>query len=114
MDDELKARCSAGDLHPTGPLWGRGESRVAGEVRELEQRVADQHAELAQGLEVAGLESARRALCLPVRDLTWENAGENALTLEFFLPAGAYATAVVRELVQMRDTDDGGHHADEA
>lgn len=114
VDEELKARCAAGDLHPTGPLWGRGESRVAGEMRGLEQRVAGQHAELAQGLEAAGLEPARRALRLPVRDLSWQTARENTLTLEFFLPAGAYATAVVRELVQMRDTDDGDHHADEA
>jgi tRNA pseudouridine13 synthase len=27
LDDDLRARCAAQDIHPTGPMWGRGELR---------------------------------------------------------------------------------------
>ena len=32
--DALAARAAEGDLQPTGPLWGDGESPVTGEVAE--------------------------------------------------------------------------------
>lgn len=110
VDAELEARCSAGDVHPTGPLWGRGAGGVSAEVQKLESAVADQYALIARGLETAGLEAARRALRLPVPDLNWAAVDERTLRLEFFLPAGAYATAVVRELL---DADGGERDADQ-
>ncbi|MGH8361981.1 MAG: tRNA pseudouridine(13) synthase TruD [Gammaproteobacteria bacterium] len=113
VDVGLRARCAAGDVHPTGPLWGRGDSRVASEVQALEARIAEQHASLAQGLEAVGLEPARRALRLPVVDLSWEAVNAQTLKLSFFLPAGAYATTVVRELIDARDTNQGDGDADE-
>lgn len=101
-------RCRAGDLHPTGPLWGRGEPPSLLGIRALEERVAGAHAILARGLEEAGLEQARRSLRLPVADLRWEPAGDRAL-LSFFLPAGGYATSVLRELTD--GVHGGGEHA---
>jgi len=99
-DETLKARVAAADVHPTGPLWGRGEPIAADRVRELEEEVAAGYKDLADGLMKAGLEASRRALRLPVRDLFWEYPDETTLILDFFLPAGAYATAVLRELIQ--------------
>lgn len=113
VDAELETRCAAGDVHPTGPLWGRGASRVSGEVQLLESRVADQYADLARGLEAAGLEPARRALRLRVPDLQWTAVGEGTLRLEFSLAAGGYATTVIRELVDTGATDAGDGDADE-
>jgi len=103
VDDALMARARTGDLHPTGPLWGRGESRVSGEVAALETSIVRDYAVFTQGLENAGLEQARRALRLPLKDLAWTVDDAQTLVLEFFLRAGAYATAVLRELV---NTDD--------
>ncbi|HVC28179.1 MAG TPA: tRNA pseudouridine(13) synthase TruD [Gammaproteobacteria bacterium] len=103
VDDALIARAQTGDLHPTGPLWGKGESRVSGEVAALESSVVRDYAGFAQGLENAGLEQARRALRLPLKDLVWTTDTAQSLVLEFFLPAGAYATAVLRELVNTED-----------
>jgi tRNA pseudouridine13 synthase len=99
-DASLPPRLASGDVHPTGPLWGRGELISAEQVCELEARVAADHAQLAQGLLEAGMDAARRALRLPVRDLTWKYPDVATLILEFSLPAGAYATAVLRELIQ--------------
>lgn len=94
---ELRARLDALDVHPTGPLWGAGTLRCGGECAALETAVSAQHAELAAGLENAGLKQERRALRLAVRQLAWEWR-ESAIFLEFFLPAGAYATTVLHAL----------------
>ncbi|MGH8379146.1 MAG: tRNA pseudouridine(13) synthase TruD [Gammaproteobacteria bacterium] len=113
IDDALTARAAAGDVHPTGPLWGRGQSRVSGEAAVPEKHAVQEHARLARGLEAAGLEQARRALRLAVRDLTWQASDAHTLTLKFFLPAGAYATVVLRELLDTDAANTGDSHADE-
>ena len=97
-DNALPERLAALDVHPTGPLWGRGEPPGNGPGAELERDVADRFSEFADGLAAAGLEQERRALRLRVRELAWSIEG-NVLELSFGLPAGAYATAVLRELI---------------
>jgi len=108
-DTTLEQRLAENDVHPTGPLWGRGETGAADAALALEAQVIGSHAALAQGLEKAGLAAARRALRLPVRELSWEVPDAHTLTVSFFLPAGAYATTVLRELLdtegELEDTD---------
>jgi len=104
-DPELPRRLEQRDVHPTGPLWGRGEPLTSGEVQALEARVAERHPALAQGLVKVGVEMARRSLRLPVKDFTWQETDEG-LVLEFFLPAGAYATTVLGELVNIEGEAD--------
>ena len=50
-------------------------------------------------LAAEGLEQERRALRLPVRDLRWSLEADD-LALEFELTRGAFATAVLHEIVQ--------------
>lgn len=97
-DEEIGRRLQAMDIHPTGPLWGRGAPASEGVVRQLEQAVAERYGALAGGLVDAGLDVARRALRARVSDLSWSAEG-SALTLAFALPAGSYATALIRELI---------------
>jgi tRNA pseudouridine13 synthase len=95
----LLARVTSQDVHPTGPLHGRGESPVRDDCYELESGMLGVYADWCEGLELAGLTQDRRALRLGVPELEWqwENAGK--LVLTFSLPAGAYATSVLREIV---------------
>lgn len=97
LTDELARRLAAFDIHPTGPMWGRGELRSADAVRALEQAVAGELPDLSRGLESAGLEQQRRSLRLVARDLdaSWEG---DDLALSFALESGAFATVVVREI----------------
>ena len=97
-DDELARRLAAFDVHPTGPLWGAGELRSSGAVRELEQAAVEPDIALAQGLEREGLSQERRALRLVARDFShaWEEGDH--LVVEFGLGAGSFATALLREL----------------
>ena len=101
VDDEIIRRVHEQDIHPSGPLWGRGELRSEGQVKVLEQQCAQDYALFCDGLERAGMKQERRALRLPVRELTWRRE-EAGMELEFFLPAGSYATVVLRELVDTR------------
>ena len=107
VDAALQARVAEGDVHPSGPLWGKGVSLVDLRVAELEKEVAEQYAVWARGLETAGLQLARRALRLPVQELCWTFPDDKTLSLEFVLPAGAYATAVLREIIIANTTSEG-------
>jgi tRNA pseudouridine13 synthase len=89
------------DLHPTGPLWGEGASPAAGAAQVLEQQVATTEPALAAWLAKAGMAHERRILRLPIAGLTWHYPEPEIVQLQFVLPAGCFATAVVRELVDL-------------
>ena len=99
-DEALPGRLKALDVHPTGPLWGRGGPPGHGPGAELERAVAARFALFAEGLAAQGLDQERRALRLRVADLAWRIEGD-VLELSFGLPAGAFATAVLREAVDV-------------
>ena len=99
IDDELQARIDSLDVHPTGALWGKGEPKGQGQAVEYDRNAAARMPDLAAGLEKFGLSQARRALRLNVRELTWEFA-DDVLWLEFELSTGAFATAVLREILR--------------
>jgi len=107
VDADLSGRVASQDIHPTGPLHGRGENPAQGACRELEAAVLADHASWCAGLEAAGLKQDRRALRLGVTDLAWQWEPSGELVLTFSLPAGAYATSVLREVLQA-DTAGGG------
>jgi tRNA pseudouridine13 synthase len=100
--EELAQRVATGAIHPTGPMWGRGELRSAGAAGELERAVAEAHAALARGLAGAGLAQERRALRLRVRELRHAWHAPDLLELAFTLDRGAFATSVLRELLDWR------------
>ena len=97
VDAELEDRLERQDVHPTGPLWGRGSPDTAAEVRMMEADVAAEHLALSGMLEVEGLEQARRPLRLGVEGLEWSREGD-ALILSFELEAGGFATSVLAAL----------------
>ena len=103
IDDEIIARMNSFDIHPTAPMWGRGELRTQDDVQILEADIAEQYAQLSSGLEKAGMKQERRGLRLKVSELAWEWLGDDVLSLSLQLPAGSYATTVLRELGNVRD-----------
>ncbi|MCC5812710.1 MAG: tRNA pseudouridine(13) synthase TruD [Ectothiorhodospiraceae bacterium] len=97
-------RLHALDLHPTGPLHGIDGMTPAGGVEELEHGVLEQAAQFASGIKHWRMRAERRALRVPVADLSWWMPAEDTLELGFRLPPGSYATAVLREVVQVRSS----------
>ncbi|TWC43168.1 tRNA pseudouridine13 synthase [Pseudomonas sp. SJZ079] len=89
------------DLHPTGPLWGAGVSPTGVAVQLQEQAIAHHETPLVEWLVEAGMAHERRILRLPIGSLTWHYPEPDILQLEFVLPAGCFATVLVRELVDL-------------
>ena len=99
-DTEIIRRLAAREIHPTGALFGKGEAGVSGDVVALEKYVADAYPQLAEGLIAFSVESDRRALRVNVTDLQWQFVRDDLLELAFTLPAGSYATSVLREIIK--------------
>jgi tRNA pseudouridine13 synthase len=96
-DATLVERCQHLDIHPTGPMWGRGLPASQGRISELEAGVAAQLSQAAELVQEAGMEQERRSLRLAVRDLQWSREG-SAFVLRFRLARGSFATTVLREI----------------
>lgn len=94
------------DLHPTGPLWGEGGSPAGAEIQALEDAVAASEEPIDNWLAQAGMKHERRILRLPIGGLSWHYPGPDILQLEFVLPTGCFATAMVRELVSLAGQTD--------
>ena len=98
-DEEILSRLTTGAIHPSGALWGKGETSVSANVFAIEQEVIDRYPELAHGLVDYGVELARRALRVNIEGLDWQFSDQTTLRISFALPAGCYATSVLRELI---------------
>lgn len=60
---------------------------------------------IAYALKRERVEPARRALLLQPQNMLWNWWDEVTVELRFWLPAGSFATSVVREIMQQDDSD---------
>jgi len=90
------------DERPTGPMWGRGRSPAAEESLSIEQAALADLGGWCDGMEHVGLSQERRPLCLKPAHMTWQ-LQDDSLVVEFELPPGSYATAVLRELCKLQN-----------
>ncbi|WP_298219455.1 tRNA pseudouridine(13) synthase TruD [Halothiobacillus sp.] len=115
-DEELnnaQQRIDIKDIWLTGPLWGEGASPAGECVQAEENRIA------AEVLSRYGAENwsshlhdwrvdhDRRALMAPVTGLQCEEKTEEGgriLNLSFELESGSYATALLREIIELTQT----------
>ena len=94
-------KATPAETFPDGALWGRGRASVPAQVERFESDVLATWADWLTSLEHCGLSQQRRALVLEAQN--FENRWEGGdLVLNFELPVGAYATALLRELVVAR------------
>ena len=100
VDDEIRQRLERFDIHPSAVLWGRGRLETQAQAAKWESQLTEQFPLFCEGLEKAGLKPARRALRVIPEKLAWTYLPEQQqLHLKFELPAGAYATVLLREVV---------------
>ncbi|VAW85050.1 tRNA pseudouridine(13) synthase [hydrothermal vent metagenome] len=103
-DALLQQRLSEQDIAPTGPLCGLGESLVCGEAKALEQAVLIPYQGWIDALVVKKVKQRRRSLMLFLSDMVWQFEPDAAcMKLSFTLPAGSYATVVLRELIEYKN-----------
>jgi tRNA pseudouridine13 synthase len=112
--EKEQPRFAARDLHLTGPMLGPKMRPAADEALALEQRITaelglDEAMLGALGREAPG---TRRDLFAPLPDLVIDavtDRAEPALRLSFTLPAGGYATEVLRQLTHEPFLTASGH-----
>ncbi|WON76260.1 tRNA pseudouridine(13) synthase TruD [Serratia sp. UGAL515B_01] len=101
--NNLQQRLEAGELMITAPLPGDGEPGTAAEALNFEQQCLLQQPELLALLKRERVEPARRALLLQPQKLLWNWWDDATVELRFWLPAGSFATSVVREIIQQNN-----------
>lgn len=100
-------RLEAREIVPAGPMFGRKMFRAAGVVAEREDRVLQDAGLSPQAFHGFGklLSGTRRHNLVYVDDLT-ANVEAEGVRLSFTLPAGSYATVLLREITKS-DTLEG-------
>lgn len=101
----LQQRLDDGELLITAPLPGDGEPGTVGEALKFEQQCLAEQQELLTLLRRERVEPARRALLLQPQKLLWNWWDDVTVELRFWLPAGSFATSVVREIIQQDNSD---------
>lgn len=100
-DETILSRLASGDLHLTAAMWGRGRSICSADAADWEIQQLTPWQEQLEGLERLGLNQERRSTRLMPANLIIEQEAEDQFLLAFNLPAGSFATSVLRELAQV-------------
>ena len=104
IDTDLLNRCMQHDIHPTGPMLGQGKSLVDGSIKVLEENYQAPFLEW-DGIAKFRLEHARRSLRCSLQQPEMQFLDDKTVQLKFTLPKGSYATAVLRELCQVKEDE---------
>ena len=94
-----RSKFERGEIAYTGPIYGAKMRRAQGLPGELEREILEREELSPEHFRRAKLRGSRRPGRLPLRDISLEPAPEG-LWLEFELPKGAYATALLREFLK--------------
>ncbi|WP_028774065.1 tRNA pseudouridine(13) synthase TruD [Shewanella waksmanii] len=103
-DDTLVERLQRRDIVLSCPLWGRGSALAQGDAAQFEAQVAEPFNDDCIGLEKAGLDQERRALLLQPEQLSYQ-VSDDTVVIKFALPAGCFATSVLREVAVYEDVN---------
>lgn len=96
ITDEIMARVSEHDISPAAPLWGKGDELITGQALQIQGIALEAWQEWCLSLERLGLKKSYRSMVLLPENLQF-----NQDTFSFTLPAGTYATTVLREILQV-------------
>lgn len=96
----LNKRLDLQDILLTAPLVG--ENSATQTVSEYEQKIVAKHQDLLALMAKERMNATRRAMFCKPHHFEWAFE-EEGLRLKFFLDAGSYATALVRELIQIEE-----------
>lgn len=96
---DVQSRVDAKALMITAALPGTGDWGTQGDALAAEQSAVADAPELQSLLVREKVEAARRAMLLYPQQLSWNWWDDVTVELRFWLPAGSFATSVVRELI---------------
>ena len=101
-DATLQKRLENFDIHLTGPLLGKVDSKdkyiSSGKAADIEKAEVDKYPKILEYLQKIGAKSSRRPLRFLPEELRWAWLDDCTLNLSFALSPGAYATSLLREV----------------
>ena len=95
---QLQQRLIQQDILLTAPLIGKEDKSAV----DFKNEIFAQHQALFDLMRQERMKAARRPILMQPQQFQWQFE-PNGLRLKFYLPAGSYATALVRELVNITD-----------
>ena len=95
---QLQQRLAQQDVLLTAPLIGEEEKSAV----DFENEIFAQHQALFALMRQERMKAARRPILMQPQHFQWQFE-PNGLRLQFALPAGSYATALIRELVNVEN-----------
>ena len=105
-DDELmqlQMRVDNHELMITAPLPGGNALGSQNDALQFEQEQLYEYDQFINLLNQERLESSRRAILVKPQEFSWQWQDKQTLSLQFALPAGSFATSIVRELINPID-----------
>ncbi len=110
-----QSRADDFEISPSGPIFGKRMPLPEGRQADLEAKLLVEeglrHATFHCLMPGLHMEGGRRPLRVPLREFRMELEG-NDLFLSFFLPKGAYATTLLREIMKNDEVPPGYTTAD--
>jgi len=103
-DTGIEQRLASGDIHLSGPLVGNAEDLCQSQALAFEKQALSSYSDWIDALGRWLKRSERRALRVVPTNLIMQTLDESTQRIEFALPSGSYATAVLRELVAEIDS----------
>lgn len=99
-------RCENFEISPTGPLYGRRMTECTGHPAEVEKEILDAVSLSKDQIDLRGgkISGGRRPLRIPLGEVGCEVGSDDRgpfTQMCFSLPAGAYATSVLREVCKL-------------
>lgn len=101
LSEQTLQRLSDREVCLTAPLWGAGELTSTDDAKQYELDCLVTFDAIQKGLAKEGLKQERRPLLLVPEQFKYHWLDESSVNIEFYLPAGCYATSVIRELIEM-------------
>lgn len=104
IGDDINERIKKFEVHPTSPLFGSKVPLASGRLGQMEQEILDDECITLEDFKVPkmpklGSHGLRRAMRFKIWD-TKAVATEEGVLVEFSIPKGCYATAVLREIMK--------------
>jgi tRNA pseudouridine13 synthase len=104
-EKEIQEKIINFEVHPSAPLFGSKMPIAGGVVGEIERKILDQESLELEDFKVTkmpklGSHGLRRAIRFKVWDIEVKNTDDGIL-VEYSIPKGCYATAVLREIMKV-------------
>ncbi|WP_193016373.1 tRNA pseudouridine(13) synthase TruD [Proteus sp. FME41] len=102
---QTQTRYEEHDIHITAPLPGKGDLGTQSQALDFEAKNLAEYETLWSLARQERVDNTRRAINVLPEEMSWNWIDDTTVSLSFFLPAGSFATSVVRELILLGNDD---------